>query len=154
MNTALNEEELKLFVDSVRNYFKVTTGQEPKITSAYLATTAVDGYEYNGIVSFSGSYTGQVLVSMPAQLLREVLLLQGEHELNDTHLLDAVGEIANTLAGNARKTFGANLGISVPIKLMGSTGVTTRVRERPYAITLRWGPQPALVCIDLERSRE
>lgn len=149
---ALNEEELKLFVDSVRNYFKVSTGQEPKITSAYLATDAVDGYEFNGIVSFSGSYSGQVMVSMPAQLLRELLLLQGETDLSDTHLLDAVGEIANTLAGNARRTFGPTLGISVPIRLMGATGVTARVRERPYAITLRWGPLPALVCVDVART--
>lgn len=149
---ALNDEELKLFVDSVRNYFKVTTGQDPKITSAYLATEAVEGYEFNGIVSFSGSYSGQVMVSMPAQLLREVLVLQGETDLSDTHLLDAVGEIANTLAGNARKNFGPTLGISVPIKLMGATGVTARVRQRPYAITLRWGPLPALVCVDVARS--
>ena len=149
---ALNEEELKLFVDSVRNYFKVSTGQEPKITSAYLATDAVEGYEFNGIVSFSGSYSGQVMVSMPAQLLRELLLLQGETDLSDTHLLDAVGEIANTLAGNARRTFGPTLGISVPIRLMGATGVTARVRERPYAITLRWGPLPAMVCVDVART--
>ena len=148
---ALNEDELKLFVDSVRNYFKVTTGQEPKITSAFLANGDVPGHEYNGIVSFSGSYNGQVMVSMPEQLLREVLLLQGETDLSDAHLLDAVGEIANTLAGNARKHFGPGLGISVPIKIMGGTGITARVRERPYAITLRWGPLPALVCVDLAR---
>jgi len=149
MNT-LTEEDLKLFVDSVRNYFKVTTGQEPKITSAFLATGDVEGYEFNGIVSFSGSYNGQVMVSMPSQLLRELLVLQGETDLSDPHLLDAVGEVANTLAGNARRTFGPSLGISVPIKLMGATGITARVRQRPYAITLRWGHLPAMVCVDLE----
>lgn len=147
----LTEEELKLFVDSVRRYFKVSTGQEPKITSAFLATGEVPAHEYNGIVSFTGSYNGQVMVSMPAQLLRELLVLQGEKDLGDAHLLDAVGEIANTLAGNARHHYGPSLGISVPVKLLGSAGVTARVRERPYAITLRWGHLPALVCVDLAR---
>jgi chemotaxis protein CheX len=147
----LNEEELKLFVDSVRRYFKVTTGDDPKITSAYLATGEVEGFDFNGIVSFNGDYHGHVMVSMPGQLLREVLLLQGETDLSQGNLLDAVGEIANTLAGNARKVLGAGLGISVPSKLMGSTGVRSKVRERPYAITLRWGRVPALVCVDMER---
>lgn len=149
----LHEDELKLFVDSVRHYFKVSTGEDPKITSAYLATTEVDGHEFNGIVSFSGDYNGQVMVSMPGQLLREMLLLQGETDLGDANLLDAVGEIANTLAGNARKALGSGLNISVPVKLMGPMGVRAKVRERPCAITLRWGHLPALVCVDMERRR-
>ncbi len=147
----LQEEELKLFVDSVRRYFKVTTGEEPKITSAFLATTEVQGHEFNGIVNFSGDYNGQVMVSMPEQVLRELLLLQGETDLSEANLLDAVGEIANTLAGNARKSLGAGLNISVPLKLMGPMGIRAKVRERPCAITLRWGHLPALVCVDLER---
>ena len=94
---ALSEDELKMFVDSVRHYFKTTTTQEPQITSAFLATTDVEGYDFNGIVTFSGAYNGHVIVSTPSQLLKELLLLQGETDLSDGNLLDAVGEIANTL---------------------------------------------------------
>lgn len=150
MNT-LNEEELKLFVDSVRNYFKVTTSQEPQITSAFLATSDVEGLDFNGLVTFSGSYNGHVIVSMPPKLLRELLLLQHETDLSDGNLLDAVGEIANTLAGNARKVLGHGLDISVPIKLQGASGIKARVRKHPYVITLRWNHQPAIVCVDMER---
>lgn len=148
----LQASELKLFVDSVRRYFEVVTRQEPQITSAFLGTGDVDGHDYNGIVSFSGSYNGSVMVSMPRQLLRELLLLQGETDLSDGNLLDAVGEIANTLGGNARKSLGAGLEISVPVKLQGSSGVRARVRKHPYVITLRWNRQPALVCVDMEKS--
>src|SRR5436190_1515575 len=65
---ALHESELKLFIDSVRRYFQVITKQEPQITSAFLGTGDVDGHDYNGIVAFSGSYNGHVIVSMPPQL--------------------------------------------------------------------------------------
>ncbi len=149
----LQTSELKLFVDSVRRYFEVVTRQEPQITSAFLGTGDVDGHDYNGIVSFSGSYNGSVMVSMPRQLLRELLLLQGETDLSDGNLLDAVGEIANTLGGNARKSLGAGLEISVPVKLQGASGVRARVRKHPYVITLRWNRQPALVCVDMEKTR-
>ena len=69
----LNADELKLFVESVRGYFKVLTRQEPQVTSAYLSTGDLQGHEYNGIVTFSGSYNGHVIVSMPGQLLKELL---------------------------------------------------------------------------------
>jgi hypothetical protein len=48
------------------------------------------------------------MVSMPGKLVREILLLQHETDLSDGNLLDAVGEIANTLAGNARKALGSD----------------------------------------------
>ncbi len=147
----LNENELKLFVESVRRYFKVLTKNEPEITSAFLATTDLEGHDFNGIVTFSGSYNGHVIVSMPPKLLRELLLLQGETDMSDGNLLDAVGEIANTLGGNARKTLGSALQISVPVKLQGASGIKARVRKHPYVITLRWNHQPAMVCVDMER---
>jgi chemotaxis protein CheX len=151
MTNALHDSELKLFVDSVRRYFHVITLQEPQITSAFLGTGDIDGHDFNGIVTFSGSYNGHVIVSMTAQLLRELLLLQGETDLSAGNLLDAVGEIANTLGGNARKTLGASLQISVPVKLHGAAGVKARVRKHPYVITLRWNHQPAMVCVDMEK---
>lgn len=148
---ALNANELKLFVESVRQYFKVLTRQEPQITSAFLATGELQGHDYNGIVTFSGSYNGHVIVSMPGALLKELLVLQGETDLSQPNLLDAVGEIANTLGGNARKALGPALQISVPVRLHGGAGIQARVRKHPYAITLRWNHQPAVVCIDMER---
>jgi chemotaxis protein CheX len=147
----LNADELKLFVESVRQYFKVLTRQEPQVTSAYLATGDLQGHDYNGIVTFSGAYHGHVTVSMPGQLLKELLLLQGETDVSQANLLDAVGEIANTLGGNARKSLGSALQISVPVRLHGTGGIKARVRKHPYAITLRWNRQPAVVCIDMER---
>jgi chemotaxis protein CheX len=148
---ALNESELKLFVDSVRRYFQVLTRQEPQITSAFLATGDMEGHDYNGIVTFSGAYNGHVIVSMPAALLKELLVLQGETDLSEGNLLDAVGEIANTLGGNARKSLGAALNISVPVKLHGASGIRARVRKHPCVITLRWNHQPALVCVDMSK---
>jgi chemotaxis protein CheX len=151
MNDTLHETELKLFIESVRRYFQVITKQEPQITSAFLGTGDVEGHEFNGIVTFSGSYNGHVIVSMPQALVRELLLLQGETDLSEGNLLDAVGEVANTLGGNARKSLGSGLQISVPVKLHGASGIRARVRKHPYVITLRWNHQPAMVCVDMER---
>lgn len=148
---SLHEADLQLFADAIKHYLQVTTRQAPQVTSAFLGTGDFERFEFNGIVNFSGSYSGQVVVSMPQVLLRELLLLQSETDLSDNNLLDAVGEIANTLAGNARKTLGHELDISVPLKIQGTAVEKAGLRQHPYVITLRWGHHQAMVCVDLER---
>lgn len=148
---SLIEEDVKLFVEAVQHYFKVTTSEPPQITSAFLGTGEIETEEFNGIVSFSGLFNGHVIVSMPGKLLRELLAMQGEMTFSDANLLDAVGEIANTLAGRARKTLGSGLEISVPLRVQGSSSGKTQVRKHPLVITLKWQRYPATVIVDLER---
>jgi chemotaxis protein CheX len=111
----------------------------------------VQTHAYTGCVQFTGSHQGQVLVSMPGPLLRELLELQHEANFSDANLLDAVGEIANTLAGNARQALGPALEISVPRTQQGRATLPHGAGHHPYAITLRWNHQPALVCVDMQR---
>lgn len=148
--TALKESDLRLFIDSVRRYFDVTSRIAPEITSAFLGVDAVPGHDFNGIVSFSGRYRGQVMVSLPAVALKELLLIQRETDLSQASLLDAVGEIANTLAGNARRALGKDLEISVPRVVHGRPASAARTRQHPYVITFRWNRYPGMVYVDLE----
>ena len=61
-------------------------------------------------------------------------------------------EIANTLAGNARRRFGADLQISVPVRERGTGTPSASTRRHPYCITLKWNSYPALVYVDLQRA--
>ena len=108
-------------------------------------------HDFNGIVTFSGRFSGQVIVSLPATALRELLLMQQETDLSEDNLLDAVGEIANTLAGNARQALGSDLEISVPVTQRGRAGRPARARRHPCVIAFRWNTYPGLVCVDLDR---
>lgn len=148
--TSLKESDLRLFVDSVRRYFEVTSRVAPEITSAFLGLDGVDTHEFNGTVRFSGPLAGQVTVSLPLAALQELLLIQQETQLTEANLLDAVGEIANTLAGNARRTLGDTLEISVPTTVRGPLRDEARTRSAPYVITFRWNTYPGLVCVDVK----
>jgi chemotaxis protein CheX len=151
MMAALSESDLRMFIDSVTRYFAVTSRTPPQIAAAYLGTDAVATHDFNGIVTFSGRFSGQVIVSLPAAALRELLLMQQETDLSEGNLLDAVGEIANTLAGNARQALGTGLEISVPVTQRGRAGRPARARPHPYVITFRWNTYPGMVCVDLDR---
>jgi chemotaxis protein CheX len=148
---ALHESDLRLFIDSVTRYFSVTARSAPQIATAYLGTELLPLHDVSAVVSFSGRFAGQVIVSLPWPAVRELLLIQHESDLSEANLLDAVGEIANTLAGNARQTLGSGLEISVPVTMSGRNGRPARVRSHPYVIAFRWNTHPGVVCVDLER---
>jgi chemotaxis protein CheX len=60
--------------------------------------------------------------------IRELLLMQHETDLSESNLLDAIGEIANTLAGNARQTLGGGLEISAPTTMRAAAQPSRRGR--------------------------
>lgn len=147
----LGETELKVFVEAVTRYFSQTTKEPAVIRAAYLADGTIPRFEYTGLITVSGCFRGCVHFSAPTGLIEELLTEWGETDQSEANLLDAVGEIANTIAGNARRHFGKELEISVPINLRGgSEHIKAAVRVRPFVISLRWHKHEAVVIVDLE----
>jgi chemotaxis protein CheX len=150
--TTLAESELKIFIDAVTNYFAHLTKEPAEIRAAYLADTGVPHFEYTGLITLSGNFRGCVYFSAPRILVRELLVQLHEPDTCQDNLLDAVGEVANTIAGNARRHFGEALDISVPITIFGlAEQIRTTVRSRPFAIKLHWQRYEAAVVVDIER---
>jgi chemotaxis protein CheX len=76
----------------------------------------------------------------------------GETNRKEEHLLDAVGEIANTLSGNVRKHFGETMEISVPVtQATESDWLKKIVSPRSYAILVKWKQYRASVVVDIQR---
>lgn len=147
----LREQELKVFVDAVTHYFAHSTRDAATIRSAWLANTAMPRFPYTGLITFSGQFRGCVHFSAPAAMIRELLGEWSERDTGEANLLDAVGEIANTIAGNARRHFGKGLEISVPVTMCEATGpIKAAVRVRPFVISMRWRQHEAAVVVDLE----
>lgn len=147
----LSETELKVFIDSVTHYFSHLTRKPAVIRSAYLADAAMPGFDYTGLITLSGQYRGCVYFSAPRIMIRELLIQLQEPDTCEENLLDAVGEVANTIAGNARKHFGSTLEISVPVTIRGAADlIKSAIRARPFAILLRWERYEAVVVVDLE----
>jgi chemotaxis protein CheX len=150
--TTLAESELKIFIDAVTNYFAHLTKEPAEVRAAYLADTGVPRFEYTGLITLSGQFRGCVYFSAPRILVRELLVQLHEPDTCQENLLDAVGEVANTVSGNARRHFGEALEISVPITIFGAAEqIRANVRSRPFAIMLRWQRYEAAVVVDIER---
>lgn len=147
----MSETEFKVFVDAVTHYFSSQTQEPATIRASYLSDPAALNFDYTGLITLSGRFRGCVYFSAPGRMLRELLRALREPDVNEDNLLDAVGEIANTIAGNVRRHFGDALEISVPVKIRGVSGeIKSAVRARPFAILLTWRKHEAAVVIDLE----
>ena len=77
-----------------------------------------DGDVY-GIIGISGNNSGIVYFTAPRILLAHMLESIKEPDLSEDNMTDLVGEVANTIAGNARSEFGEQFQISVPIVIRG-----------------------------------
>lgn len=146
------EQEIQVFVDAVNHYFLQITGEKAEIHSAFLAHGGVlpPTYDFTGLITVSGKYRGCIYFSASRPMLSHLLSAMHEPQRSDAFLLDAVGEIANTLAGNARQHFGETMEISVPITMQGAyKSLLAMVRARPYVVLIKWRQYEASLIIDI-----
>lgn len=123
----MNAAYINPFVNAVRHLFQTMMSMSVKIGQPALNTDAQPHHDVCGVIDVSGEVNGRVVVSMPEPLATTLAseLLEDTIEKLDDDCIDAVGEIANMIAGNAKTDFpgGANA-ISVPQVVIGRENVT------------------------------
>jgi len=116
----MKESELQVFVDSLKRYFATNIGGTLEILPTFHAATQdTPASDYTGIIGVSGEKQGCIYLTATTAMLGEVLLAMGEPEIDSSLFNDVIGEVTNTVSGNARKVFGAGFMISVPIVVTG-----------------------------------
>lgn len=146
----MREDDLQVFIDSVAHYFDQMSGQPARVGTPYLAPAGSDTYDYTGTIGISGKYTGHVYFTAPRSLLSKLLISIGEVDVSGENLCDLVGEVANTVSGNARRHFGKNFLISVPSVSAGvRPGPVVGGVRRCFTVPLSWQNHEAAVVISL-----
>lgn len=152
----LTEADLRVFVDAITRYFTQLTREAPRVRGAYLSTGghALPELEYTGAITLAGAFRGEVYVTAPRALLRHLLVATGESDHSDDSMLDLIGEMANTISGNARRHFGHRLEISVPRSLRAGQVRPPALRHRPYIVSLDWKSYGASVVVDVRKAQD
>jgi chemotaxis protein CheX len=146
------EKTLQVFIDGVVRFFEHTSDKHVKVGTPYLVeNNSPAAYDITGIIGISGPYRGCVYFTAPRILLKHLLMAIGETDTRNEHLFDLVGEVANTISGNARSTFGHDFMISVPVMLEGApNNIHLPKDSRSYVIPVYWKTYHAAVVICLE----
>ena len=117
----MKAEKLNVFIESVIAFYAQIGSELKDIDTPYLNENEHPvGYDFSGIINISGPATGCVYVSAPSIMLREMLKVMEEPDVTISNLKDLVGELANTVSGNARTEFGADFIISPPAVVEGT----------------------------------
>jgi chemotaxis protein CheX len=81
-------------------------------------------------------------------MLRQVIKIMGEPDSSITMMKDLLGEMANTISGNARTEFGPEFIISPPHIVEGAPSVSYLPKERhSYITTFTWRGYEAVIGI-------
>jgi len=151
----MNERFVNVFVDGLMNYIKHLEKIHADVGTPYLLeNTDPILHEVTGIIGVSGTNKGCVYFTATRAILRQIATIQGDDSIDDGGLLDLAGEIANTIAGNARSVFGKQFMISVPSVVEGNeNSLHLPADVRSFAIPIEWGDfGPVLiVCLDKDQ---
>lgn len=152
----MKQEKIQAFVDVVKHYFAQFPGEELVVDTPYLSTEADKQphvYDYTGVIGISGVMRGVVYVTASKELLQVVLRDMKESNLSDDMLVDLVGEIANTVSGNARSEFGPEFHISTPFVFKGSPQNVFLPKEgRAFIIPIIWQQKVGEIVVCLEKN--
>ena len=136
----MQEIDLHFFIDSTINYFREVTNENVSTGIPYIKGKEPVVLEYTGIIGISGKRKGSIYITATSDMLRELAsTILGMEEVNEDVLKDLVGEIANTISGNAREAYGADFLISVPVIVQGvAEDIKMPDDVETYVIPISW----------------
>jgi chemotaxis protein CheX len=134
--SSIDPKMLAPFIGAVRVVLKSMASWECTFDRLRLKQSPGAEYDYSGIISFSGTIVGTVVVSFTQDVaVKLVAAFVGCDIPADTaDFSDAIGELTNLIVGAAKTGLGANATISVPSVVMGRGHIVARPSDIPCVV--------------------
>jgi chemotaxis protein CheX len=152
----MEEKILKIFADSAARYFATVADGSARLGTPYLRDETEDpALDYAAVIGISGHYRGRVCYTASREKLHALLPQLGEDEFDERLCADLVGEITNTISGNARESLGAGFMISPPVLLLSAASANaTSFAESGalpcYVLPVTWKEHHSRVLVTLQ----
>jgi chemotaxis protein CheX len=125
------------FVQSVKRVFETMVHVKMTVGRPYLKPDSPTAADVSGIIGFSGDAAGAVVISFPKDVACKAASNFAGIDIDEKHadFADAIGELANMVAGNARKEFtDLNIRISLPSVVIGEQFLVSNSKTTPRII--------------------
>jgi chemotaxis protein CheX len=119
----MNASQINPFLDATAQVWKTMLGCVPKMGKAgTVKEETSEDIIRTAIIGLSGTVRGAVALTFPSATAEKVVikLVQAKPPLKDDEINDALGEVANMIAGSAKaKLEGQTVSISLPTVVRG-----------------------------------
>ncbi len=149
----MTDSEVKIFIDCLTGFFGSVSGTDASSGVPYVKNEGESVLlNYTGVIGISGKRKGCLYITCDRDMLADcVSIFLGEEQPSEIAIKDMVGEIANTVAGNARESFGMEFLISVPIIINGKPKNVELPLEIPtYVIPINWKQYQSFLVVGIE----
>jgi len=123
-------------MNSVKAVFETMVKVAVQIERPTIKATPGVSYDVSGIIGLSGDLTGSIVLSFPTASATKLVSAFAGCELDpkSPEFPDAVGELANMIAGGAKKAFGFRANISTPNVVIGAGHKIARLSDVPCVV--------------------
>ena len=125
------------FIKSIRNVFKTMLSTEVTVGRPHIKADDHERPDVSSVIGFSGDASGSVVLSFPSgTALKVASTFAGmEVTLDSEDFADAIGELANMVAGGAKSEFeGLAVTISLPSVIIGEGHKVSRSSAHPRLV--------------------
>ena len=125
------------FVNSVKRVFETMVHVKVSVGKPYVKPDDGAHSEVSGIIGFSGDAAGCVVISFSKKVAVAAASRFAGMEIGADHpdFSDAIGELANMVAGNAKMEFtDMNIRISLPSVVIGDSFVVSNSKSSPRIV--------------------
>jgi chemotaxis protein CheX len=139
-------EYINPFITSLCNAFRTMLDCDVQRGPISLKDNHVPKYPVSGVVGLSGNAVGTVVLSLSEEVALKAasVMLMAEATTLDADVIDAVGELANMVAGAAKSELEEyHLMVSLPNVVTGANHEVrfpSNVRPISVPFTSEWGP--------------
>lgn len=154
----MQAEHINPFLRAVANTFTTMLGAEARRGELSMGDPRVRKYPVSGVIGLSGRAIGTVVINLSEEVALKSasrMLMEEIHELNDD-VIDAVGEMANMIAGQAKVELAQfDLSVSLPNVVTGA-GHEIRFPSSAPPVTVSYDTDfgPMVLEVGFEPSRE
>jgi chemotaxis protein CheX len=125
------------FIVSIKRVFETMVKTTVNVGKPEIATSDKGVADVSGVIGLSGDVSGCVVLSFPMDVASKVVAAFADSAVQPEHpdFADAVGELANMIAGGAKAQFpGVRVSISLPSVIIGKQHVVSQSRAYPRVL--------------------
>jgi len=130
---SINPRIIVPFVDAVRGVFSTMVGVTTTVERPTVKAHPTPSYDVSSIIGFSGDVVGTVVVSFQMAAAEKLATAFAGSPIDSASpdFADALGELANMIAGSAKKHLGQMASITVPSVIIGPNHTVARLTDVP-----------------------